>query len=102
MRSPLESWLAELKATPKLKAALASNALAGGEFCGVKVKPKPAAEVLEDVERWIAQAVTDDSPLVIEIHDRLCEIVRRNIPMREKFTAFIECLQQYDAKRQTQ
>jgi hypothetical protein len=94
----LSAFLDEVRAAPKVQAAIAAGKIIEGTSYGVRLEAKPAAEYLAGLERVFEWAERDDSPVIVEIHDRLCEIVSRDAPIKERLLALLACLKAYDPK----
>jgi hypothetical protein len=69
-----------------------------GSFQGVHFDAKPAAEHFADLEKIFERAERDEAPEIVEIHDRLSEIVSRDAPVKERLVAVIACLKAYDRR----
>jgi hypothetical protein len=97
----LHSFLAKLKASPRVQEAMAAGSVLKGECRGVRFN-QTAAESLADLDRLVEHVETADTELALTVHDKACKIVARDAPLRERLMEFLELLKAHDPRPRKQ
>jgi hypothetical protein len=89
--SPLRAFLAEAKARPKARKAVAEGALLSG---------RPVTELFDWWEGLFDRLETSPEPLAIKLHDGAVQIVsRKSESVKKRYLALIELLEPFDSER---